>query len=137
MEKKEIKTAVGTINMERIKFGEMLIDIFIDIKSIPGDIQKRINREMEAAKVEKLQKMKEYSTDKELEWSTKGVNEEILLHIIVDNRGLSSWIEADITDKENDMLWAYVSLGVDLSEYMIELRPFIVKVVTEKISTMR
>lgn len=136
MEKKEIKTAAGTISMDHIELGEMLIDIFFDIKSVPAVIQERINREIEYAKAERLHKMKKYCTDEELAWSAQGINAEILLHISIDNRGFSSWIEADVADRGNDMLWACASVGVDLSEYMAELKPYIVKAVTEKLNGM-
>lgn len=133
MEGKELKTAIGTINLDSIEFGEMLIDMFFDIKSIPSDIQEKINTSMEAAKVEQLRKMKEYCADKKLAWSEEGINTELLLHISIDNnKGLSSWIEADATDKENDLMWACAGVDVDLSEHMAELKPLIVKAVMEK-----
>lgn len=133
MEGKELKTAIGTINLDSIEFGEMLIDMFFDIKSIPSDIQEKINTSMEAAKVEQLQRMKGCYADKESAWNTESINTEILLHISIDNnKGLSSWIETDAIDKENDMMWACASVGVDLLEHMEELKPFIVKAVMGK-----
>ena len=132
MEGKEINTAIGTINLDSIEFGEILIDMFLDIESIPDDIQEKVNTALESAKVEQLQKMKEYCSDKELSWS-EDVNIELLLHISIDNnKGISSWIEADVTDKRNDMMWACASIGVDLSEHMTELKPFIMKAVMGK-----
>lgn len=138
MEGKELKTAIGTINLDSIEFGEILIDMFFDIQSIPTDIQEKINAAMESAKAEQLQKMKEYCTDKELSWSEEGINTESLLHISIDsNKGFSSWIEADATDKKNDMMWACASVEADLTEYMAELRPFIVRAAIEKFDEMR
>lgn len=133
MEKKELATAIGTISLDSIEFGEMLIDMFFDLKSIPIDIRDRINAAMESAKVEQLQKMKEYCTDKDLSWSEEGIDTKLLLHISIDNnKGLSSWIEVDATDRENDMMWACASVGVNLSEHMEELKLFIVKAIIEK-----
>lgn len=133
MEGKELKTAIGTISLDSIEFGEILIDMFFGLKSIPTDIQEKINTAMESAKAEQLQKMKEYWTDKDLSWSEEGINADSLLHISFDsNKGFSSWIEADVTDKKNDMMWACASIRVDLSEHMTELRPFIVKAIIEK-----
>ena len=60
MEGKELKTAIGNVNLDSIEFGEILIDMFFDIQSIPTDIQEKINAAMESAKAEQLQKMKEY-----------------------------------------------------------------------------
>lgn len=137
MEGKELKTAIGTINLDSIEFGEMLIDMFFDIKSIPSDIQEKINTSMEAAKVEQLQRMKGCYADKESAWSEEGIDTELLLHISIDNnKGLSSWIEADVTDKRNDMMWACASVDVDLSEHMEELKPFIMKAVMGKFGEM-
>lgn len=133
MERKELHTAIGTIGLDSIEFGEILIDMFFDIKSIPDDIQEKINIAMEDAKAEQLQKMKEYCANKELSLRVEGIDTRLLLHISIDNnRGLSSWIEADATDRENDMMWACASVGVDLSEYMEELKPFILKAVAGK-----
>lgn len=136
MEKKEIITAVGTICVDHIELGEMLVDMYFGIKSVPAAIQEKINREMEPAKAERLHKLKKYCTDEELAWSAEGANAEMQLHISIDNRGFSSWIEADVPDKGNDMLWACASASVDLSEHMAELKPFIVKAVTEKLNGM-
>lgn len=134
MERKELHTAIGTIGLDSIEFGEMLIDMFFDIKSIPADIQEKINITMEDAKAEQLQKMREHYIDEELSWSEEGIDTRLLLHISIDNnRGLSSWIEADATNKENDMMWACASIGVDLSKHMAELKPFILKAVMEKL----
>lgn len=138
MEGRELKTAIGTISLDSMEFGEILIDMFFDIRSIPADIQDKINTAMESAKAEQLQKMKEYCTDKDLSWSEEGINTESLLHISFDsNKGFSSWIEADVTDKKNDMMWACASIRVDLSEHMTELRPYIVKAVIGKFDEMR
>lgn len=136
MEKKEIRTAVGTICVDHIELGEMLVDMYFGIKLVPAAIQEKINREMESAKAERLHKMKKYCTDEELAWSPEGVSTEMLLHISIDNKGLSSWIEAEAADRGNDMLWACASASVDLSEHMAELQPYIVKAVTEKLNGM-
>lgn len=136
MEKKEIKTAAGTIRIDNMELGEMLIDLYFDIKSVPAAIQERLNREMESAKAERLHKMKKYCTDEELAWSAQGIKAEMLLHISIDSKGLSSWIEAGVADRGNDMLWACASVGVDLSGHMAELKPYIVKAVTEKLNGM-
>ena len=133
MKRKELATAIGTIDLDSIAFGEILIDMFFDIRSIPFDIRDKINAAMESVKTEQLQKMKEYCTDKDLSWSEEGINTESLLHISLDsNKGFSSWIEADATDKKNDMMWTCASIRVDLLEHTTELRPFIVKAIIEK-----
>lgn len=138
MERKKLKTAIGTIDLDSIEFGEILIDMFFDIRSIPADIQEKINAAIESAKAEQLQKMKEYCADKDLSWSEEGINTDSLLHISLDsNKGFSSWIEADVTDKKNDMMWACASIRVDLLEHMAELRPFIVEAVMGKFDEMR
>lgn len=136
MEKKEIITTVGTIRLDNMELGEMLVDMYFGIKSVPAAIQEKINREMESAKTKRLHKMKKYCTDEELAWSAEGVSTGMLLHISIDDRGFSSWIEADVPDKGNDMLWACASASVDLSEHMAELKPLIVKAVTEKLNGM-
>lgn len=133
MEKKELVTAIGTICLDSIEYGEMLIDLFFDIRSIPDDIQEKISSALESAKAEQSRKMKEYSKDKELAWSSDGVDTELLLHISLDNnKGFSSWVEADATDKKNDMMWACASVEADLSGCIEELKPIIVKVIAEK-----
>lgn len=137
MEGKELKTAIGTISLDSIEFGEILIDMFFDIKSIPTDIQEKINTAMESAKAEQLRKMKEYCTNKDLSWSEEGVNADSLLHISLDsNKGFSSWIEIDAVDKENDLMWVCTSVNVDLSEYMAEFEAIIIRAITEKLDGM-
>lgn len=137
MEKKELVTAIGTICLDSIEFGEMLVDLFFDIRSIPDDIQEKISNALESAKAEQSRKMKEYCKDKELAWSSDGVDTEVLLHISLDNnKGFSSWIEADATDKENDLMWVCASVNVDLSEYMAEFEAIIIRAITEKLDGM-
>lgn len=137
MKKKELSTAIGIVNLEHIEFGEMLIDLFFEIRSLPDDIQEKISRDMEVAKAEQLRKLKEYYTDSEIFWSAKGGDTGTLLHISISNYGIASWIEADVADKENDMLWACASVKVDLSGCMEELRTFIVRAVIEKIDAIK
>lgn len=133
MEKKELVTTVGNINLEYIEFGEMLIDLFFDIRLIPDDVQEKISNALELAKAEQLRKLKERGNKEQLEWYTKDIKTEIWLHISIGNYGISSWIEADVTDKENDMLWVCASIRADLSESMKEIKPFIILAIMEKL----
>lgn len=132
MRRKEITTTIGTINLNDVEFCENSLDVFIGIESVSADIQKKINEAVEIAKVEQLQTVKEYPEHKNLVWSDVGVNVDLSLHIIVDNKKFSYRIEIDIIDKENDMMWTSASVDVDLSEYQSELKKVIVKAMIDK-----
>lgn len=138
MEKKEMKTAIGTVCLDNIEFGEMLIDLFLDIKSIPDSIREKIYTVMEAAKAEQLRNLEECcKDDKQFARDSEKIDLDIWLHISISNSGLSSRIETDLIDEENDTMWACVSIDVDLSEYLAELEPVIVRAFAEKITGMR
>ncbi len=127
MKKKEITTSIGTINLNDIDFCENTLDVFIGIESVSADIQDKINEAVEIAKVEHLQRIKEYFTNKELKWTDAGVDTYLSLHIIIDNKKFSYRIEIDIEDKEDGTMWTSASVEVDLSEYQNELKKVIVK----------
>lgn len=127
MMKKAITTTIGTINRNDISFVEDTIDIFIGIDSVSEDIQKKINEAVEIAKAEHIQRVKEHFTNKNLNWTDAGVNTDLSLHIIVENKKFSYRIEIDIDDKKDDRVWTGASVDVDLSEYQNELKKVIVK----------
>lgn len=127
MMKKAITTTIGIINLNDISFVEDTIDIFIGIESVSADIQKKINEAVEIAKAEHIQRVKEYYTNKNLNWTDAGVNTDLSLHIIVKNKKFSYRIEIDIEDKKDDRVWTSASVDVDLSEYQNELKKVIVK----------
>lgn len=127
MMKKAITTTIGIINLNDISFVEDTIDIFIGIESVSADIQKKINEAVEIAKAEHIQRVKEYYTNKNLNWTDAGVNTDLSLHIIVENKKFSYRIEIDIEDKKDDRVWTGASVDVDLSEYQNELKKVIVK----------
>lgn len=132
MMKKAITTTIGTINLNDISFVEDTIDIFIGIESVSADIQKKINEAVEIAKAEHIQRVKEYYTNKNLNWTDAGVNTDLSLHIIVENKKFSYRIEIDIEDKKDDRVWTGASVDVDLSEYQNELKKVIVKAMIDK-----
>lgn len=127
MKRKNITTSIGTINLNDIDFCENTLDVFIGIESVSADIQSKINEAVEVAKAEHLQRIKEYFTNKELKWTDAGVETNLSLHIIIDNKEFSYRIEIDIEDKEDGTMWTSASVDVDLSEYQNELKKVIVK----------
>jgi len=127
MKKKNITTTIGTINLNDIEFCENRLDVFIGIESVSTDIQKKINEAVQIAKAEHIQRIKEYYTNKNLNWTDAGVNTDLSLHIIVENKKFSYRIEIDIEDKKDDRVWTGASVDVDLSEYQNELKKVIVK----------
>lgn len=127
MMKKAITTTIGTINLNDITFVEDTIDVFIGIDSVSKEIQDKINEAVEIAKAEHIQMVKEYHTNKNLNWTDAGVNTDLSLHIIVENKKFSYRIEIDIEDKKDDRVWTDASVDVDLSEYQNELKKVIVK----------
>lgn len=82
---------------------------------------------MQIAKAEHIQRIKEYYTNKNLNWTDAGVNTDLSLHIIIENKKFSYRIEIDIEDKKDDRVWTGASVDVDLSEYQNELKKVIVK----------
>ncbi len=127
MKRKNITTSIGTINLNDIDFCENTLDVFIGIESVSADIQDKINEAVEIAKVEHLQKIKEYFTNKELKWTDAGVDTYLSLHIIIDNKEFSYRIEIDIEDKADGTMWTSASVDVDLSEYQNELKKAVIK----------
>lgn len=138
MRRKEITTTIGTINLNDVEFCENSLDVFIGIESVSADIQKKINEAVEIAKVEQLQFLKEFveehynSIYKDKVWTDAGVDVDLSLHIIVDNKNFSYQIEIDITDKADDRMWTSASVDVDLSEYQSELKKVIIKAMIDK-----
>ncbi len=127
MKRKNITTSIGTINLNDIDFCENTLDVFIGIESVSADIQSKINEAVEIAKTEHLERIKEYFTNKELKWTEAGVETNLSLHIIIDNKEFSYRIEIDIEDKADGTMWTSASVDVDLSEYQNELKKVIVK----------
>lgn len=132
MKKTNITTTIGTINLNDISFVEDTINIFIGIESVSAEIQKKINEAVEIAKTEHIQMVKECYTNKNLNWTDAGVNTDLSLHIIVENKKFSYRIEIDIEDKKDDRVWTGASVDVDLSEYQNELKKVIVKAMIDK-----
>lgn len=132
MKKSNITTTIGTINLNDIEFCENTVDVFIGIESVSTDIQKKINEAVEIAKAEHIQRVKEYYTNKNLNWTDAGVNTDLSLHIIVENKKFTYRIEIDIEDKEDKRVWTSASVDVDLSEYQNELKKIIVKAMIDK-----
>ena len=62
-----------------------------------------------------------------MNWTDAGVDTDISLHIIVEDKKFTYQIEIDIEDKEDKRVWTSASVGVDLSEYQNELKKVIVK----------
>lgn len=127
MKRKTITTTIGTINLNNIEFCENTLDVFIGIESVSADIQNKIIEAIEIAKAKHTQRVKEYYTNKNLNWTDAGVNTDLSLHIIVDNKEFAYRIEIDIVDKEDERVWTGASVDVDLSEYQNELKKVIVK----------
>ena len=132
MKRKNITTTIGTINLNNIEFCENTIDVFIGIESVSADIQKKISEVVESAKADHIQMVKEYYINKNLHWTDAGVNTDLSLHIVVNNKEFSYRIEIDIIDNENEMMWTSASIEVDLSEYQNELKKVIVKAMIDK-----
>lgn len=127
MMKKNITTTIGTINLNDITFVEDSLDVFIGIESVSKNIQNKINEAVEIAKAEHIQTVKEFYKNKDLNWTEAGVNTDLYLHIIVEDKAFSYRIEIDIVDKEDERVWTGASIDVDLSEYQNELKKVIVK----------
>lgn len=127
MKRKAFTTTIGTINLNNIEFCENTLDVFIGIESVSADIQDKINEAVESAKAAHIQEVKEYYTNKDLNWTDAGVNTFLSLHIIVDNKEFAYRIEIDIVDKGDERVWTDASIDVDLSEYQNELKKVIVK----------
>lgn len=127
MKKKEITTTIGTINLNDIEFCENTIDVFVSIESVSEDIQKKISEAVEIAKADHMQMVKEHFIHKDLNWTDAGVETNLTLHIIVEDKKFSYRIEIDITDREDERVWTSASVDVDLSEYQSELKKVIIK----------
>lgn len=127
MMKKTITTTIGTINLNDISFVEDTLDVFIGIESVSAEIQDKINEAVEIAKAEHIQRIKEYCTSKDLNWTDAGVNTDLSLHIIIEDKNFSYRIEIDIIDKEDERVWTGASIDIDLSEYQNELKKVIIK----------
>lgn len=127
MKRKAFTTTIGTINLNNIEFCENTLDVFIGIESVSADIQDKINEAVESAKAKHIQEIKEYYTNKDLNWTDAGVNTDLSLHIIIDNKDFTYRIEIDIVDKGDERVWTDASIDVDLSEYQNELKKVIVK----------
>lgn len=127
MKRKAFTTTIGTINLNNIEFCENTLDVFIGIESVSADIQDKINEAVEIAKAAHIQEVKEYYTNKDLNWTDAGVNTDLSLHTIIDNKEFTYRIEIDIVDKGDERVWTGASIDVDLSEYQNELKKVIVK----------
>lgn len=127
MMNKDITTTMGTINLNDISFVEDTLDVFIGIESVSDEIQNKINEAVEIAKADHMALVKEHFSNKDLTWTDSGVETNLSLHIIVEDKAFSYRIEIDITDREDERVWTSASVDVDLSEYQNELKKVIVK----------
>lgn len=133
MRKKTITTTIGTINLNDVEFCENSLDVFIGIESVSQEIREKITTAVETRKSKYIEEMKQYSDSmKHLYWTDAGVDTNLSLHIIVDNKEFSYVVEVDIMDKENEYMWTSASIEVDLAEYQSELKKVIVKAMIDK-----
>ena len=63
-----------------------MLDVFSSIESVSADIQAKNNEVVEIAKSEHIQRVKEYYTNKNLNWADTGVNTDLSLHIIIEDK---------------------------------------------------
>ena len=110
MKRKAFATTIGTINLNNIEFCENTLDVFIGIESVSADIQDKINEAVESAKAAHIQDVKEYYTNKDLNWTDAGVNTDLSLRIIIDNKDFTYRIEIDIVDKGDERVWTVASI---------------------------
>lgn len=131
MKRDNIITNIGTINLNDVNFCENTLDVFIGIESVSEDIHKEIDEAVETAKANHMQIIKERFTNKSMAWTEAGVDVDLYLHIVIEDKAFSYQIEIDITDKEDGRLWTSASVEVDLSEYQAELKKVIVKAMVD------
>lgn len=131
MKKKTFTTSIGTMNLNQVEFIEDSLDIIIGIESVSADIHKKINDAIEIAKAKRLDFIRKYYINRDLNWTDAGVNTLLSLGIHLKKETITCTIDIIIEDMESDIS-ADASIEVDLSEYQNELKKIIVKAMIDK-----
>lgn len=132
MERNTITTSIGTINLAEIALMEDMLEVYIPITSVSENVQSIIDKNIERAKAE-------YQRDildelyKDIKWSDAGIDTEyIQLHIIMKEKSFQYELCYDFCDKENELISTRLTLDVDLSEHITELKKLILQTLIEK-----
>ncbi len=132
MKRNVITTVIGTINLAEIALMEDMLEVYIPITSVSENVQSIIEENIERAK-EEYQRNVLDELYKDIKWSDTGVNTEyIQLHIIIEEKSFQYELCYDFCDKENELISTRLTLDVDLSEHVTELKKLILQTLIEK-----
>lgn len=132
MERNVITTVIGTINLTEIALMEDMLEVYIPITSVSENVQSIIEENIERAKEEYQHNVLD-ELYKDIKWSDAGVNTEyIQLHIIIEEKSFKYELCYDFCDKENELISTRLTLDVDLSEHVTELKKLILQTLIEK-----
>ena len=131
---------IGEMKLDNLTFNEDYMELSIDIFEISEELQTEINKSIEIAKVEEIEKWEkihgEYAAismdDKK--WSDKPVIIQFnyLQIVLEDGKPNSYTIVTGFEDAENERMETTAHTTVDLSEYSNELKCAIIKVLVDK-----
>jgi len=131
---------IGTMELDNLTFNEDYMEVSIDIMNVSDELLAEINKSIEIAKVEEIEKWEkihgEYAAismdDKK--WSGKPVIIQFnyLRIVLEDGKPNSYTIVTGFEDAENERMETTAHTTVDLSEYSNELKCAIIKVLVDK-----
>jgi len=131
---------IGTMELDNLTFNEDYMEVSIDIMNVSDELLAEINKSIEIAKVEEIEKWEkihgEYAAismdDKK--WSDKPVIIQFnyLRIVLEDGKPNSYTIVTGFEDAENERMETTAHTTVDLSEYSNELKCAIIKVLVDK-----
>ena len=132
MKNKVITTKIGKINLSEIALTEDSLEIYIPVTEVSDDIKAIVEENIPKAKEEYQQTVLD-KLDRKLKWSDAGINMEFIqLHIIIKEKTFNYELCFDFEDKGNEIISTSLALDVDLSEYIPELKKWILKAMIDK-----
>ena len=130
MMNKAITTKIGKINLSEIALMEDSLEVYIPVTELSEDIKAIVEENIPRAKEEYQRTVLE---DYGLKWSEAGINMEFIqLHVIIQENSFNYELCFDFEDKENEIISTRLALDVDLSEYISDLKKWILKAMINK-----
>lgn len=114
-------------------FAEETLQTFVDVKSLPSELQNQIIAEIATDKAYYSYYMEDKLKGKT--WSKEGVNivsTSLVISIPNNDKSLDCYIDTIYVDKVDQLLWSNVSVKINLSKYESELKKLILNALMDK-----
>lgn len=133
MKKQTRKIAnLGTIDFSKIELMDS-IEMYINIAELSDDLKEEVEKAVEIGKLLFAKKRESYMNIRNYHWCKSGVKTTPQLHISLEaDRKIQYELYVFFEDLENKDLCDSVSIEVDLSEHMQELKRIIFHVLVDK-----